>query len=79
MRDILKEEVDASNKCKLRDAGLEVITLLCKIRTRSEVDQRSFDLALEAIIEILQEYLLVIDDELTDAIFWEVDQQSKLC
>ena len=82
MRDILKEEVDASNVCKLREAYLGVFELMCKLRIRSEVDDRSFDLALECadeITEILAEYCSVIDDELTDCIFWEIDQESKLC
>ncbi len=60
----------------LRQAYVIAITALCKLRIQSEMDDRSYCLAVECLEEITQvmaEYSLCIEDELIDEIYWKAE------
>jgi len=75
----LHKETEGNDE-RLKALYVKTIEAFCGLRLRSEVDERSFDLVMQCLEEcilIMEEHMAVIDDELLDTVFWEIDQEAK--
>lgn len=73
--DELNSEEDEEIEYVVKEAFTKTFAGFIKIRVLSEIDERSFNLAMECfdeITQIMDEYELVIQDELIDTAYWEI-------
>lgn len=73
--DELNSEEDEEIEDVVKEAFTKTVAGFMKIRVLSEIDERSFNLEMECLDEITQimdEYELVIQDELIDVSYWEI-------